>query len=60
MYDGNPREIDVGSSQREVRVSEGSNYRESTVFLVIANTRTKSVQKQIKSIYVDKVGSKKR
>ena len=31
MYDGNPGEIDVGSSSREVRVSEGSSYRESTV-----------------------------
>ena len=31
MYDGNPGEIDFGSSQREVRVSEGSSYRESTV-----------------------------
>ena len=29
------------------------------VFLVIANTRTKSIQKQIKSIDVDNVGSKK-
>ena len=32
MYEGNPREIDFGSSLREVRVSEGSSYRESTVF----------------------------
>ena len=32
MYDGNPGEIDFGSSYREVRVSEGSSYRESTVF----------------------------
>ena len=31
MYDGNPGEIDFGSSSREVRVSEGSSYRESTV-----------------------------
>ena len=31
MYDGSPGEIDFGSSKREVRVSEGSNYRESTV-----------------------------
>ena len=31
MYDGNPGEIDFGSSYREVRVSEGSSYRESTV-----------------------------
>ena len=29
------------------------------VFLVYANTRTKSIQKQIKSIDVDKVGSQK-
>ena len=33
MYDGNPGEIDFGSSQREVRVSEGSSYRESTVLI---------------------------
>ena len=35
MYEGNQREIDFGSSKREVRVSEGSSYRESTVFLYI-------------------------
>ena len=29
------------------------------VFLVVANTHTKSIQKQVKSIDVDKVGSKK-
>ena len=33
MYDGNPGETDFGSSQREVRVSEGLSYRESTVLL---------------------------
>ena len=33
MYDGNLGEIDFGSSQREVPVSEGSSYRESTVFI---------------------------
>ena len=33
MYDGNPGEIDFGSSWREVRVSEGSSYRESNVIL---------------------------
>ena len=33
-YDGNPGEIDFGSSEREVRVSEGSSYRESTVYLL--------------------------
>ena len=31
MFERNPREIDVGSSYREVRVSEGSSYRDSTV-----------------------------
>ena len=31
MYDGNPGEIDFCSSYREVRLSEGSSYRESTV-----------------------------
>ena len=34
MYDGNPGEIDFGSSWREVRVSEGSSYRESTVLYI--------------------------
>ena len=34
MYDENPGEIDFGSSQREVRVSEDSSYRESTVVTV--------------------------
>ena len=33
--------------------------RSLTLFPVVANTRTKSIQKQIKSIDVDKVGSKK-
>ena len=32
MYNGNPGEIDFGSSQPKVRVSEGSSYRESTVY----------------------------
>ena len=31
MYDGNPGEIDFGSSLLEVRVSEGSSSQESTV-----------------------------
>ena len=31
MYDGSPGEIDFGSSWREVRVSEGSSHRESTL-----------------------------
>ena len=31
MFDGNPGEIDFGSSWREVRISEGSSYGESTV-----------------------------
>ena len=34
MYDGNPGEIDFGSSQCEVRVSEGSSYGESTVLIL--------------------------
>ena len=40
MYDGNPGEIDFGSSWREVRVSEGSSYRESTVLSSDASTKT--------------------
>ena len=31
MYERNPGGIDLGSSWGEVRVSEGSSYRESTV-----------------------------
>ena len=31
MYEGNPGEIDFGSRSREIRVSVGSSYRESTV-----------------------------
>ena len=34
MYEGNEREIDFGLSKREVRVSEGSSYRESTCILI--------------------------
>ena len=33
--------------------------RAHTLFPVVANTRTKSIQKQLKSIDVSKVGSKK-
>ena len=31
MYEGNPGEIDFGSSSREIRVGVGSSYPESTV-----------------------------
>ena len=41
MYDGNPGEIDFGSSQREVRASKGSSYQESTVYLVLAIAKCK-------------------
>ena len=41
MYDRNPGEIDFGSSLREVRVSKGSSYRESTV-LVLSNVKVYS------------------
>ena len=34
MYEGNPGEIDFGSNKREVRVSEGSSCRKSTVYLI--------------------------
>ena len=33
MYEGNPGEIDFDSIYCEVRVSQGSSYRESTVHL---------------------------
>ena len=36
MYDGNPGKIDFGLSYRKVRVSEGSSYRESTVYAGMA------------------------
>ena len=42
MYDGNPGKIDFGSSQHEVRVSEGSSCRESTVSLHNKYTLTTS------------------
>ena len=41
MYGGNPGEIDFGSSSREVRVSEGSSYPESTVFLAFLKLKHK-------------------
>jgi len=34
MYEGNPGEIDFGSSLRKVQISQGSSYRESTAVLV--------------------------
>ena len=39
MYDGNPGEINFGSSYKEVRVSEGSSYRESTVWSFLGDMR---------------------
>ena len=39
MHDGNPGEIDFGSSYSEVRVSEGSSYRESTVITFYEENR---------------------
>ena len=42
MYDGNPGEIDFGSSSREVRVNEGSSYRESTVGSLFIHVTPKS------------------
>ena len=44
MYDGNPVEIDFGSSQREVRVSEDSSYRESTEFIIFFLLTTSASQ----------------
>ena len=40
MYERNPGEIDFGSSKHEVRVSEGSSYLESTVFLIASLVTT--------------------
>ena len=42
MYGGNPGEIDFGSSKREVRVREGSSYRESTVFACVSGVYCKT------------------
>ena len=39
MNEGNPGEIDFGSSQCEVRVSEGSSYRGSTLPANISRKR---------------------
>ena len=39
MYDGNPEEINFGSSQHEVRVIEGSSYRELTVWSFLGDMR---------------------
>ena len=43
MDDGNPGEIYFGSSQEEVRVSEGSSYRESTKLLINPITITTTI-----------------
>ena len=40
MYERNPGEIDFGSSKHEVRVSVGSSYLESTVFLIASLVTT--------------------
>ena len=42
MYGGNPGEIDFGSSKREVRVREGSIYRELTVFACVSGVYYKT------------------
>ena len=41
MYDGNPGEIDFGSSSRKVWVEEGSSYHESTVFVCYGKNKMK-------------------
>ena len=41
MYDGNPGEIDFGSSSRKVLVEEGSSYHESTVFVCYGKNKMK-------------------
>ena len=52
--------ISLGSRPLNFRVFiHAYSLRPQRVFLVVANTRTKSIQKQIKGIDVDKVGSKK-
>jgi len=37
----------------------GAHFRNFTVYLINTNMRTKSIQKQVKSFDVDKVGGKK-
>ena len=44
MYVGNPGEIDFGSSSREVRVSEGSSCRESTVVNTVNKRHGKIIE----------------
>ena len=56
MYDRNPGEIDFGSSQREVRVSEGSSYRESTVFTKLL---IRTCDKNLKMYYHKSTKSRK-
>ena len=52
MYEGNPGEVNFGSSYCEVRVSEGSSYRESTEIaffkLLFINDRLKTKATEVK------------
>ena len=48
MYEGNPGEIDFGSSSREIRVSVGSSYRESTVEERKQKKKKKKREREIK------------
>ena len=48
MYEGNPGEIDFGSSSREIRVSVGSSYRESTVEERKQKKKKKEKEREIK------------
>ena len=48
MYEGNPGEIDFGSSSREIRVSVGSSYRESTVEERKQKKKKKKKEREIK------------
>ena len=48
MNEGNPGEIDFGSSSREIRVSVGSSYRESTVEERKQKKREREREREIK------------
>ena len=54
MYDGNPGEIDFGSSSREVWVKEGLSYQESAVFVCICMLwKNKMKWNEMKGIDID-------
>ena len=50
MYEGNPGEIDFGPSLRDVRVSKGLSYRESTAYpSLVIHTLTRNGRAGLKN-----------